>query len=274
MDERQQKKKVQLGLLLDPDFNEEIERLAHKMGMSSRPPFVIYVLTEAIRADLDGRPLFQPQAPQVPSVEPGLLVRLTGELGKLVDRLKTVLRAHDQRDAELTSLAATNAEAIREAQQQLAGRMRDWLDSGIDPYTQQMDKLAAVVADQGEAWGRMIQNHCDAMAKMMIDHQGFRSIAAELRKQREIIEAGWPDVNFHIGANWHFSGLRLLGVLAVAFVASFFVLVFVARSLPADWIAAPAATMLLGNEERAICVLSGNHFTSSGRCINLSEVRS
>jgi hypothetical protein len=43
--------------LLDPDFNEEIERLAHKMGMSSRPPFVIYVLTEVIRADLDGRPL-------------------------------------------------------------------------------------------------------------------------------------------------------------------------------------------------------------------------
>jgi hypothetical protein len=45
-------------------------------------------------------------------------------------------------------------------------------------------------------------------------------------------------------------------LLVGAFVASFFVLVFVARSLPADWIAAPAATMLLGNEERAICVLS------------------
>jgi hypothetical protein len=44
-------------LLLDPDFNEEIERLAHKMGMSSRPPFVIYGPTEVIRADLDGRPL-------------------------------------------------------------------------------------------------------------------------------------------------------------------------------------------------------------------------
>jgi hypothetical protein len=58
----------------------------------------------------------------------------------------------------------------------------------------------------------MIQRHCDAMASMMIDHQGFRSIAAELRKQREIIEAGWPDVNFHIGANWHFTGIRPLGV--------------------------------------------------------------
>jgi hypothetical protein len=111
---------------------------------------MVHLAAEAIRADLEGRPLFQSvQTPQTPPVEPGLLVRLTGELAKLVDRLKTVLRAHDQRNAELTRLAETNAEAIREAQQQLAGRMQDWLSSGIDPYTQQMDKLAAVVTDQG-----------------------------------------------------------------------------------------------------------------------------
>jgi hypothetical protein len=75
------------------------------------------------------------------------LVRLTGELGKLVDRLKGVLRAHDQ--ATLNDKpAATNAEAIREAQQQLAGRLRNWLDSGVDPYTQKMDQLAATVASR------------------------------------------------------------------------------------------------------------------------------
>lgn len=266
--------KVQIGISVDPSVHDEIQRLADRKGMT-RPQFMVHLAQEAIRADLDGRPLFQPtQLPPPPSVEPGLLVRLTGELVKLVDRLKTVLRAHDQRDVELSRLAATNGEAIREAEEQLAARMRDWLSSGIDPYTLRMDKLAAVVTEQAEASASMIQKHCDALAHEMSEHPGFKAVAAELKHQREAIEKAKPNMHFHVGSNWHFSGLSLLGWLTGVFVASFFVLVFFARSLPADWIAAPAASMLLGSEERAICVLSGNRFTSSGRCISPAEGRS
>lgn len=266
--------KVQIGISVESAVHDEIQRMAEKVGMT-RPQFMVRLAVEAIQADLAGRPLFQPsQAPQTPTVDPGLLVAMTGELTKLVSRLKGVLRAHDQRDAELIGLASTNAEAISEAQEQLATRIRDWLESGIDPYTEKMDALAETVTQQGATWAKMIQNHCDAMASMMLDHHGFRSIATELRQQRELIEKGWPDLSFHIGANWRFSGLSLLGWLAGGFATSLFALVFWARTLPDDWVAVPVTKWLFSSEAHAACAVGGNRYTANGRCINPAEYRS
>jgi hypothetical protein len=89
---------------------------------------------EAIKADLDGRPLFAHLTPpKRPTIDSSVLVTLTAQLEKTAVRLDAVLRAHDRRDAALMTQVTLSADAVREAQLVLAEQVQQWLGAALIP---------------------------------------------------------------------------------------------------------------------------------------------
>jgi hypothetical protein len=87
---------------------------------------------------------------------------------------------------------------------------------------------------------------------MMIDHQGSGPSPPSFAKQRDDFEAGWPDVNFHVGANWRLQAL-VLGLLVGTFAISFLVLVFFARACLATGAAPVSGCSLAARSAQSAC---------------------
>ena len=245
--------KVQIGISVDPQMNDNIQRLAEAHRMT-RPQFMVHLAQEAINADAHGRPLFQiQQAPPTPSVDAGLLVTLVAELGKLEKRLASVLRAHDQRDARLMQYAQVNSEAIAAAEQLLYERIRNWLNATFGPYSKRLDELTNTVVESSAAGQAKVAEHYRAIPKLLTTHPDFQKVTEELLRQRTLIAKGRPPNQIHVFENIKL-GRGNLAWMASTFCLSVIFLVILSHIIPSWVLAQPiAAFMLLGDGYNEFC---------------------
>lgn len=259
-------KPLQIGISLDQNIHNEVARLADREGVS-RPEFMRRLALEAIKADLDGRPLFAHLTPpKRPTIDSSVLVAMTAQLEKTATRLDAVLRAHDRRDAALMTQVTLSADAIHEAQQVLAQQLQQWLAAGIDPYREELRGLRAIVAQQANANKAVLVEQHDALADTLPRHPIFTAILEQLVKLEKSVSKGRPNITVALGDKLKFSWWEVTAWALSALIAAYLTLAVIAHVLPDDWFATPIARSLFSNSQHGACALSGGHYRSDGGC--------
>ncbi|QVM84538.1 ribbon-helix-helix domain-containing protein [Novosphingobium decolorationis] len=235
---------AQVNVSYDDGLLRRLDALAERQNVS-RPDLFRALAEEAVRADEQGRAMFDP--PEQP-VRPDDAVRLVQELSALRIDLDRLLRSAEKRERNLLMASHATEEANRNAREthakELAGRFRE----GSSPFFQALQEL------QGQ-----ITSKLDEVTSAVERPSGQAAIEAHLVSLRKEVLAGLqqkrPSLHWHFFdqfklASWETAFLLVVGLIALSIVQ-----VGAAKVLPYSWIATPVASALYGSSDIGICEL-------------------
>jgi len=234
----------QVNVAYDDALLRRLDALAERQNVS-RPDLFRALAEEAIRADEQGRAMFDP--PEQP-VRPDDAVRLVQELSALRIDLDRLLRSAEKRERNLLVAAHATEEANRDAREVHAKELADRFREGSSPFFLALREMQEQVASK-----------LDEAVSAVQKPSGQAAIEAHLVSLRKEVQAGLkqtrPSLHWHFFdtfklASWETAFLLVVGLIALSIVQ-----VGAAKVLPYSWIATPVSRALYGSADIGICEL-------------------
>lgn len=222
------------GLLRRPDA------LAETQGVT-RSDLLRSLAEEAVRANEQGRTLFEPAEQPVSADMAIALVHEVKELSTYLDRL---MRAAEKREKHLLQACNATEEANRTARERIGKDLASAFRDGATPFTDHLARLKATLAEKH-----------DAILAATRDPESLVRLRADISEVKGAIRRSRRELHFHFGPRRSFAGWEV-GVWVSAGLAMLTVAqILIASILPYGWVATPVALRLYGSSDVAICEL-------------------
>ena len=229
---------AQVNVAYDDVLLTHLDALAAARGIP-RPDLLRAIAEEAVRANEQGRALFEP--PEAPIDVESAVLLATKVAGLSID-LDRLLRSVDRREKRMLERFEATEDANRTAFERVQARMVDRFVEGSAPFT---SMLARLRTDNAKLHEQVI-----AASR---SPTGIETIQRELAVIASRYQSVRPVYNLHL-----FREINLnvwgWGLLLSALAAGFLVLqMMAARVLPYEVWATPIAMQLYGSSDTAIC---------------------
>lgn len=237
----------QANVAYDDAVLRRLDALAERLG-HSRSDLLRRAAEEMIRADEDGRPLFQPD--EVP-LGPEVLLGLVHEIRQMNIDLDRQMRAAEKREKRLLESCNATEEANRSARERhgkdLANRFRE----GATPFSIMLGDFRKEIAERHEAILNAIREP-ESVKAMRADVAAVKTLLLQRRRKAD---RPLHALHFHIASNLKVAGWELAIGAAVMILVLLAVQSGIGRVLPYDWWATPISQSLYGSSETGACEL-------------------
>lgn len=235
---------AQVNVSYEDGLLRRLDALAEQQNVS-RPDLFRALAEEAVRANEQGRPLFEPQERPL---KPDEALHLIQGLNALRVDLDRQLRAAERRERNLLAASNASEEANRLARERHAKELTDRFREGSGPYLQALQSFQGQVSDK-----------LDEAISAVERPAGQAGIEAHLVSLRKEVQAGLkqtrPSLHWHFFdqfklASWETAFLLILGLIGLSTLQ-----VGAAKVLPYRWMATPVSRALYGSADVGICEL-------------------
>lgn len=237
---------AQFNIRLDDTRTAALDALAAKRGLE-RPEFIRLLIDEAIKADAQGRELFDRSR----DLDPRLL-------GEIVQRVNQGMLEFDRklgdiakREAEIATIRRDDADRISDARREFVGAMPDRLKQAYAPFRADLEKLRVALVEHPRLVS--IDQRLERVEKLAAEPR------QNIYNQLNGVDLSWPRITAALGAGFLVSIGLFFGLAAL----------FPQR------LALPTANRLLGGGDQAVCALV-NYRMGTSNCkttIDGSEMR-
>ena len=230
----------QVNVAYDDSLIAYIDALAAARGMA-RPDLLRAIAEEAVRANEQGREMFEPA--ELP-IDPDTALTLATKVEQISIDLDRILRAAERREKKLLEAFHATDQANRDAADRLGEELTERFSDGATPFNE------------------MLSEHLQKVEEL---HNSVRSTAqspdwiAGINAKLDVIEAAAKEprsVNqYEIAPNWRLPAWQLCLAALVALLAAALVITMLARLAPDSWIATPMSRAMFGSADEAMCEL-------------------
>lgn len=237
----------QVNVAYDDAILRRLDALAERLG-HSRSDLLRRAAEEMVRADEDGRPLFEPRA--VP-LGPEVLAGLVHEIRQMNIDLDRQMRAAEKREKRLLESCNATEEANRSARERhgkdLANRFRE----GATPFSIMLGDFRKDIVERHDAILSAIREP-ESVKAMRVDVTVVKSLLLQRRRKAD---RPLHALHFHIGRNLKVAGWELGVGAAVVILVLLAVQSGIGHVLPYSWWATPISQSLYGSSETGACEL-------------------
>lgn len=231
---------AQVNVAYDDALLAHLDAVAERRSVS-RPDLLRAIAEEAVRANEQGRAMFEP--PELP-IHPDTAVALATKVAQISIDLDRILRAAERREHKMLTAFNATEEANRNAVDRLGRELSSRFLDGATPF------------------GEMLADHLDEVGKLQQDVlSAARSPEwiAGFNARLAVIEAAAKEPRhmnrYEIAPNWRLPAWQVSLAAFVALFAAAIVITTLARLTPDSWIATPMSRAMYGSSDRGMCEL-------------------
>lgn len=231
---------AQVNVAYEDALLAHLDALAAARGMP-RPDLLRAIAEEAVRANEQGREMFEPA--ELP-IDPDTALTLATKVEQISIDLDRILRAAERREKKLLEAFHATDQANRDAADRLGEELTERFSDGATPFNE------------------MLSEHLQKVEEL---HDSVRSTAqspdwiAGINAKLDVIEAAAKEPRnlnqYEIAPNWRLPAWQLCLAALVALFAAALVITMLARLTPDSWIATPMARAMYGSADRGMCEL-------------------
>lgn len=231
---------AQVNVAYDDALLAHVDQIAAGRGMS-RADYMRAVAEESVKANEQGRPMFDP--PPAP-VDPGTAMGLAFKVEQLCIELDRLARSWDKREKKLIDIFNATEEANRTARDRLGRELTERFREGATPYAKKLAEL------RGEIAAALEQIHAAVR-----EPEALATIRADLASMKTAFRRARREHHFHLFADWRPTGAQIGALSFIALIVVGIAQTWIASVLPSDWLASRLTLKMYGSADVAICEL-------------------